>query len=455
MSDQRHETTGNSTDFHETRMQYQEIPIPELLDDYIYRGIRQAQFRRKKIFRRVWSAVASIALITVFVTSVRVSTAFASLVSQIPGLNEIVKLIQYDRGLNSAVENDFMQAIGKSDEHDGIRITLDAIIMDEVRMNAFYTIETIDPQVVLIENFARIQISFENSAFPDIEHAISHSGSPTITPEGKDNAHFQTGVADVQFTENEAIYPEQAIFRAELPGYDTKWEIPFEIDVDKFKGLKEVLNVHETIEIEGQTITFTEATIYPTRIIVKVTADPANTKQILGYRDLKIINDKGEVLNWPLASGPTESGEAIFYFESNYFDKPTHLYLEGSTLSALDRDQLKLVIDPVKGEIITSPDDQVKITRVDHQASMSSFNLQITGIQPWDNTMYTIVEGEFQDESGTKFNIEPYRTSSSNTAEGSIDTEFSIPKAEYEGLLTFPITSYPSFIKKPFRVQIK
>lgn len=441
--------------WNEARSHYQQIPIPESLDEYIQHGIRKTQIRRKKILKRIWSAVACITLITIFVTSIRVSTTFAAFVSNIPGLSEIVKLIQDDRGLNLAVKNNLMQEIGKYDEHDGIRITLDAIIMDEVRMNAFYTIQTVDPQIKLIENFVKVEISFENSAYPDIEHGISYSGYPTLTPEGKDKAQFKTGVADIQFTGVEAFYPEQAIFRAELPGYDTKWEIPFEIDVDKFKGLKEVLALNKTVEIEGQKITFTEATIYPTRIIVKVQADPANTKHILGYSDLKIINEKGEELNWPLASGPTEKGEAIFYFESNYFEKPNSLYLEGSTLSALDRDQLQLVIDPIKGEIVKSPDDHVKLQNIDDQASILTLNLHISDIQPWDKMTYQIVGTEFYDESGKAYETEPLRTYSSNKSVGTMDIQFSIPKKEYDGFLTFPIVNYPAFIKEPFRIQIK
>src|SRR5699024_2285792 len=97
--------------------------------------------KKKRNFRAVLSSVSIAAVIFLFVLSVRVSPVFASYAGQIPGLDRIVELIRGDKGLESAVKNDFVQVIGKSATHEGITFTVDEIIADEAKMIIFYTLE--------------------------------------------------------------------------------------------------------------------------------------------------------------------------------------------------------------------------------------------------------------------------------------------------------------------------
>src|SRR5699024_11971452 len=120
---------------------HRDIPVPAHIDHYIRAGIDQASKKKKRNFRAVLSSVSIAAVIFLFVVSVRVSPVFASYAGQIPGLDRLVELIRGDKGLESAVKNDFVQVIGKSDTHDGITFTVDEIIADEAKMIIFYTLE--------------------------------------------------------------------------------------------------------------------------------------------------------------------------------------------------------------------------------------------------------------------------------------------------------------------------
>lgn len=431
----------------EIRDEYTEMSIPESLDNYITYGIHKAKRRKKRLYAQIGTAAACLLLIVTFVTSVRVSTAFAAFVGNIPGMSSIVKLIQHDRGLNLALDNDFIQPIGLSDEHDDIRVTLDGIIMDEVRLNAFYTIEFLDAKQAT--NPTRNWVSFENSSFPDIGYV---SSGPDI--EDTDNPQVRHGGIDIQFVNESGAFPDRAIFHTKFPGYDTEWQIPFEIDVEKFKGLKESYMLNEIVEVEGQKFTIVEAVIYPTRITVKIQPDPHNTKKILGYRDLQIVNEKGEVITSPSATGPDRNGEYIAHFESSYFAMPKSLSIEGSLLSALDHDRTDFILDPVKGEIVQSPDDRVRLVGIDRGSSTLNIHLELNDMDPSDRMAYGIVGGEFRDASGQIYRVGSSRTTSIES-ERLQKIEFEIPNEAYEGNLTFPILTYPSFIEQPFRIRVK
>src|SRR5690606_21037341 len=95
-------------------------------------------------------------LLVSFIFSIRVFPSFAEAVSRIPVLEQLVRLIDHDPGLQSAIENEFMQPIGITKEHNGVRFTLDGIIVDEGRMNIFYTVESPESYVEAadIRNFS-------------------------------------------------------------------------------------------------------------------------------------------------------------------------------------------------------------------------------------------------------------------------------------------------------------
>jgi len=433
------------------RDEYMQIAIPDRLDEYAAQAVRRAYKERRSKRRRVASTVACVLAIALFVTSVRVSTVFAAFVAQIPGLDVIVRMIQNDlndQGLQLAVENELMQPIGLSDEHDDIKVTVEGIIMDEVRMNLFYTVE------MKHGNGETIPLGHRNIEFegdPQPHWKISTMSGYQQDP---DNPNIHRATVNLEFDEQMEVIPEQATFLLEIPGYTGDWRIPFTIDTSKFTGMKETITIGQTVSVEGQSFTFTEAVMYPTRILLKLKLDPNNAKQILGFRDLHILNERGEKLTSSIASGPDESNEMTFYFESNYLAMPKELYIEGGKLSALDKDKLELVIDLDREKIVRAPDDRITLDEVWRSDDVISIYYSMHGLAKEDLFSYSI-GGEFHDETGTIYNSTGTSTSSTSEDIGKQDGMFQIPNKPYQGLLTFKVHSYPTFIKEPFRVKVK
>ena len=76
-------------------------------------------------------------------------------------------------------------------------------------------------------------------------------------------------------------------------GEAISFSLPFELKENVKQGKTIVLN--EEVEIESQKLTIKEITIYPLRVAVKIAFDEANTKKILGFEDMRLEDENGEV----------------------------------------------------------------------------------------------------------------------------------------------------------------
>lgn len=113
--------------------------------------------------------------------------------------------------------------------------------------------------------------------------------------------------------------------------------IVFEVKIpldSSFRGLKEVYELNETVDMEGQKVLFKRVTIYPTRISLDLEFDPANRYKIFQFDDLRFVDEEGATTagigNGITATYPAENQQTLYFQSNNYFNKPRELYLAGS-----------------------------------------------------------------------------------------------------------------------------
>ena len=61
----------------------------------------------------------------------------ANAVASIPGMEKFVDFIRDDKGLASAIENEYYQELNISSEKEGVTLTLDGVLADERRNGHF------------------------------------------------------------------------------------------------------------------------------------------------------------------------------------------------------------------------------------------------------------------------------------------------------------------------------
>ncbi|MDF2840954.1 MAG: hypothetical protein K0Q99_1726, partial [Clostridia bacterium] len=237
----------------ELRNCYDTISIPSNIDEYIMRGIKQNPPSRRIGLRLRPLSIAAVIAFFLFLSLIRVSPVFADYLADVPVLKYIVKLVNYDKGLKSAVENNFIENIGAFDEHGDIKLTIDSIIVDQARMIVFYTIENNSSHQFL--ELRKVDIT--DKAGKPLEAGYSYN----FFYDSLDQRRIQDHI-NLSFVENSVI-PDRIHFAFELHHKDGPdsihtvqlpyvWQFDIPIDKSKFENLNEVYDINQTVEIEGQ-----------------------------------------------------------------------------------------------------------------------------------------------------------------------------------------------------------
>jgi len=441
---------------------YRDMAVPETISLYIERGIQQGKRRARIRYARRFSGWTAAAVLIMFMLSVRVSPTFAQAVSQIPGMDVIVKLVHFDKGLMLAVENDFIQPVGAYDEHDGVRLTVDGVIADEHRMVILYNLHSMDDAGLKITGVKLIDPASDEPIGVGYSTALESQGTIDVWLDEEapitDQMTLEMGISIYPVATNEGVplisIDEQTIpsrWNDAYPKPDGVWSVTFDLDHDQFNGLAKVFDIQQSVTVDGQKFTVKRAVVHPIGVTVDIEIDPYNSKEIFSFSDLKLMNEKGEKYGHYLA---ILGEEQTIYFESPYFSMPEKLFLEGELIKALDKDQLEIEVDLVNKKIVRAPDDQVEIDKVNERED--HMDLFFTIRQPeFDETFYQIFGYEYRDEGGNIYDLEHRLSAYRVSDEPFTRNDIVIRKLDYVGNLFFKLSSYPSFIEEPFRIQIK
>ncbi|HLO11619.1 MAG TPA: DUF4179 domain-containing protein [Pseudoneobacillus sp.] len=340
----------------EYKKMYDHIPISlEELDEAIMAGFQRAKLEEsRKPIRKKWMfsfAAAAVILITFF-TSVRLSPAFADYITVIPGMEKIVELIRYDKGMMSAIENDYYEKLGVSVEKNGLKLSIDGAIADEEGLVLFYSLTSETKQKnIMLEN---VDITSRDGEKLDLS-TVSY-GSSHFSDKGETSYN---GRLDIFF---EKPYKSRELeLNVTIKG-DTNGEYSIPITLKKDLKAKKIYELNKTVSIEGQKITIISATIQPLRAAIHVKKDPNNTKKILSFEDLRLVDENGESWNRN-TNGTTATkiseNEEIIYLQSNYFRQPKELYLVFNKLQAIDKNETSVVVDIENEKILKQPTGNV------------------------------------------------------------------------------------------------
>ncbi|HEY5586193.1 MAG TPA: DUF4179 domain-containing protein [Ruminiclostridium sp.] len=452
---------------------YENIEIPETIDEYISKGIKKGK-KKKNSFKvkRMSGTIVGLALL-LLITCIRVSPVFASNVAKIPGLKYIVELVRFDKGLSSAIDNNYIQNIDKSCEKLGIIFTVKDIIADTSGIIVFYSIENkgnykwpnIREAKLLDSNGKQLEMSSSLSYTPSDDkiykgkidfYVVNENGENFQMP---DNIVLQTKIAVNKAVSTENNDKPSNTNTLEAPFDDSEvlkgiWEVAIPIDKSKFSELEKVYKIDQSVEVEGQKILFEDIKIYPTKSILSVSFDKANSKKIFSLENLKLVDEKGQewgrINNGMTGSFPGENSQTL-NFQSNYFYKPKELYITGNSIRALEKGNCYITVDVEKRKITYSPYNFISISEFSLADNKLSFQAEIQkDLEDIYNGFQ--ISNEATDANGNKLD---------NTCTGMVTDEKKIYNNytlklndNFKGPITFKIYDYPSKIKGAFKVKI-
>ncbi len=454
---------------------YDEVSIPAEIDVYIEKGIQQNKKHEKTQLRKRIITMSACFVLILFLSSIRMSSVIASYVINIPGLDYIVKLVSHDKGLQMALENDFIQPIGISDTHEDITLTVDGIIVDEGRMVIFYTVENNgDHPFLQLRN-----VELKNDSGEALSVSLTYGGFVSnFNEERKKSERIEINLQQenelpdiatllVNFSEArqtwEAYSLEQANIgkkniddRDRFTELESTWKIDIPINKEKFKNLKEIYSINKAITVHNQKIDIQQLVIHPTRMELDVVYDENNPLKIFSIDNLRITDEKGEwkgIVNGTTATHLNDNKKR-HYFQSSYFSYPKKLYLEGDGIYALGKDQLEVVVDLKNEKLLKSPVDGIKLLAVVPQDEQYLLHFQVP--QPKNKMIHDIFDWTFKDALGQEYDTNNWGYSTGGDGGDYDHVYYYIPKdVKMDDIITLKIVHYPILIDAPFKIRIK
>ena len=259
---------------------------PAALETTVERALKREKAKqRRRIFGVPAASLAACFL--GFVLLVNVFPPFAKACGEIPILRDLAKAVTWSPSLTAAVENDYVQPIGKSQTVNGITATIEYLIVDQKQVNIFFTLdgdydnlsgempEFIPEQHCskITHNFMqppgellRFTLDYGDEDVPD-RFTMTFGVTTYVKPERSDEAPEPTGnIYD------DMLGPQEE----ERPDILAEFTFDLEFDPD-FTAKGEVIPVHTDFEMDGQILTVREVEVYPTHTRVEIEGAAENT----------------------------------------------------------------------------------------------------------------------------------------------------------------------------------
>lgn len=329
--------------------------VDDRLKDSIYKAKRKL-FLRKYFYKPVLSFAACFLS---FVFVVNVSGPIADACSSVPILRELVEAVTFSRSLEDAVDNEYVQPIYLEQENNGVKMTVEYLIVDQKQVNIFYKTESDkykklnEEPIVRLTNGEPASCSYGPNQWDQENGKLK---SMTID--------FSTGVVpeelliEMNLTSNDEEFTDEPVYENSEDiifdefHYEADYVANFEFKIKfdpKFTATGKTVKVDKEFIISGQKFTLDTVEIYPTHMKLKLNEDPNNTKYLTALK-FRLETDKGQVFelikNGIVSEGSIDSKSFLTYrADSIYFYDAEKINMEIDNVVWLDKNMDKVYVN--------------------------------------------------------------------------------------------------------------
>lgn len=447
---------------------------PEALEYTVERALNRKNTSRKK-WRFFGIPAGSLAACFLgFMLLVNLFPPFARACGNVPVLRELAKAVAWSPSLSAAVENEYVQPIGQSQTVNGITATVEYVIVDMKQLNIYYTLDS--RQYSQLEADGDVLLPGETGGWSGGSSSYGTSNGELrsfrldfIELDIPETLNFQLKAyagrgdaepaAPVPAGEDDPFSPV-----SDDPEYLAEFTFTLEFD-PQFTAKGEIFPVEAMFELDGRTVSITEAEVYPTHMRLNLRTDPGNNAWLTGlefYMEDETGHQFRPTTNGLLSSGMTGgSDDSTVWLDSPYFESSRKLTLHITGAEWLAKSAPRVRLDLRQGTAENLPED-VRFLKAEELSGgwIISFVAGIKG----EHTMFGLFQHTFWDETGQEYDI----TQESHTY-GYIDrstgervdsdsvftTEF--PLAGYHGDTAYlePLFSSISTFETPITIPIK
>ncbi|MFI3249600.1 MAG: DUF4179 domain-containing protein [Eubacteriales bacterium] len=390
-----------------------ETPVPDFSN-------AKKRYDRHKVGKKTTKTLTS--SVCAFILMINLFPSVALAVSRVPFLGELAKIVDFSASLSRAVEEEYVQYLGETQSKDGYTVTLEHMIVDAKRVNLFFTAEDSEgKEVHVYPSFVWDGMS-ENELGNTSLHGDMTVGfvlfsdeivkDPTLilsrdfTEEVPEEFTLELRIRQQISDSGEEITYEQ-FHEEETIG--TTFEFIIQVD-PYFLGQGELLEVNQSFEVDGESITVTTMEVYPSHIQITLKEDETHSKKMKEI-DFYLENDKGEKFE-AITNGQTASWnsgkplEKTYYLESDFFSKSENLTLYIREVKWLDKELEQVAVNledltcewlPEGAEFLSADldtehgeGDYALTFRVYNPPVKTWFSESFTSRSVWDGNFYTV-----------------------------------------------------------------
>ena len=410
---------------------------PENLESTVEKALKRENTFQKKRRILVSSAGSLAACFAAFVLLVNLSVPFARACGSIPLISDLARAVSWSPSLSAAVEHDYVQPMNLSQYQNGITAKVEYLIVDRKQVDVFFSIQS--------DDYAHLDLDHPTLTVPGKQDGYASSFS-NYGIENGDLMELRIDFMDRDvpdcLTMTFGVYDDPDRYKTSKPvesslmdygdelldeNREEQREIlatfTFELHFDPtYTEQGAVIDVGETFQLDGQSVTLTEAEIYPTHLRLNFDYDPANTAWLTEL-NFYLENERGErfngIVNGISATGnPDDPSTDSVWLDSPYFSTGEHLTLHVTGASWIDKGQERVKVDLAKGTI-EDPPQGVRLEWAEKRDA--GWVVSFSAGARWEKTMhYQIWKSCFYDEDGTAHDIDQRGVSDSPMILGEI-----------------------------------
>lgn len=373
--------------------------------------------------------------------------------------------IKHNPAWLEAANHGLYQPINQTREQGGYRVTVDGVLADKRTMIFFYTAENKKENYIPTVNNPKFLGTDGRSLSGSVEYgSFSNTGIINIIQDHFVLNFYGKDITPDKFTFTGDWGPDQAS--------DTKrqqFEIPVKLDRSKFINLEKHIPVHQDMMIHGLEAAVDDATLYPLSTELGFSYDTKNSRKIQQFLKPRLsIKVNGRLQEFGFQGSTSKEnriGPEYMYFNSLYYTDFSSLEFRSEGIEESLGDQLSIVVDTSKQELIHAPDNRVTLGDVITNSGSTEIQLQVRRDPSSPDPLSSLgLDTKFTDGSSNTHNLMntssesrltgPFASHSSNDA---FDIyHYFIDTKSYPQPLTIPITSYPgNEIRQPITIPIQ
>lgn len=434
--------------------------LPNDLETTVERAVKREKASRIKryLYR---PAVSLAACFAAFVMLVNGFPTFARACEDIPIIADLAKAVTWSPSLSAAVENEYVQPIGKSQTVNGITATIQYLIVDQKQVNIFFTLEgDYDnltgemPELYPEQACSRSVNNFNDPPGTILRYTLDY-GNEDVPSGFTMTFGVTTYVETDPMAEPMEDTLESMLHPVEEEEPDILAEFTFDLEFDPtFTAKGEIIPVNTDFTLDGQTLTVTEVEVYPTHARVEIVGAGENTAWLKGV-EFYLENEEGQIFE-PISNGVSAMGDPdspamlSFHLESPYFAESEHLTLHITRAQWLNKDLEKVRVDLNTG-YMDRKIDGVEFLSAEQRDDGWILSFKVRRIR--ENHSFSVFSHTFYDAAGEEYHN--YSAASTTIDETYFEEMVPLPDYPYDVVWLTPHFSHYTNCDPTITVPIK